>query len=50
MRDQQLELIYFNMDMLYDILPDAPWSTFDLTKPKFRPHVDGIVGSHKTSP
>jgi hypothetical protein len=50
MRAQQLELIYSQSDMLYEILPDAPWSTFDLTKPKSGPHVDGIVGSTQNKP
>lgn len=45
MRAQQLKLIYSQFNMLYDILLDAPWSTFDLAKPKSGPHADGIVGS-----
>jgi hypothetical protein len=44
-RAQQLELIYSQSGMLYEIIPDAPRSTLDLTKPKSGPHVDGIVGS-----
>jgi hypothetical protein len=36
--------------MLYDILLDAPWSTFDLAKPKSGPHADGIVGSTQNNP
>jgi hypothetical protein len=32
MRAQQLELIYSQSGMLYEILPDAPWSNFDKTK------------------
>jgi len=45
MRDKQLELIYSQFDMLYEILLDTPWSTFDLTKPNSGPHADGIMGS-----
>jgi len=30
--------------MLYEILPDAPWSTLDKAKHKSGPHADGIVG------
>jgi hypothetical protein len=45
MRAQQLELIYSQSGMLYEILPDAPRSTLDKSKQKFGPHVDGIVGS-----
>jgi hypothetical protein len=51
MRAQQLELIYSQSGMLYEILPDnAPWSTFDKTKQNFGPHVDGIVGSTQSKP
>jgi hypothetical protein len=50
MRAQQLELIYSQSGMLYEILPDAPWSTFDKTKLKFGPHADGIVGSTQSNP
>jgi hypothetical protein len=45
MRAQQLELIYSQSSMLYEILPDAPWSTLNKYKQKFGPHTDGIVGS-----
>jgi hypothetical protein len=45
MRAQQLELIYSQSGMLYEILPDAPRSTLDKAKQKFGPHADGIVGS-----
>jgi hypothetical protein len=50
MRAQQLELIYSQSGMLYEILPDAPRSNFDKTKQKFGPHVDGIVGSTQSNP
>jgi hypothetical protein len=50
MRDQQLELIYLQYAMLYEILPDAPRSNFDLNKPKSRPHDDGILGSTQSKP
>jgi hypothetical protein len=45
MRVQQLELIYSQSDMLYEIFPDAPWSILDKAKKKSGPHADGIVGS-----
>jgi hypothetical protein len=45
MRAQQLELIYSQSDMLYEIFPDAPQSILDKAKKKFGPHADGIVGS-----
>jgi hypothetical protein len=50
MRVKQLELIYPQSNMLYDILPDTPRSTFDQTKPKSRTHANGIVGSTKRNP
>jgi hypothetical protein len=50
MRAQQLELIYSQSGMLYEILPDAPRSNFDKTKQKFGPHADGIVGSTQSNP
>jgi hypothetical protein len=45
MRSQQLELVYSQSGMLYKILNNAPWSTLDNAKQKFRPHADGIVVS-----
>jgi hypothetical protein len=45
MRAQQLELIYSQSNMLYEILPNAPQSNFNKTKQNYGPHVDGIVGS-----
>jgi len=50
MRVKHLELIYPQCNMLYDILPDTPRSTFDQTKPKSGAHADGIVGSTKINP
>jgi hypothetical protein len=32
MRSQQLELIYSQSDMLYEILLDTPWLNFNKTK------------------
>jgi hypothetical protein len=37
MRAQQLELIYSQSGMLYETLPDAPWSTLDKAKQKLGP-------------
>jgi hypothetical protein len=45
MRAQQLELIYSQYGLLYEILPDAPRSILDKTRQRVGPHVDGIVGS-----
>jgi hypothetical protein len=30
--------------MLYEIIPDAPWSNYD-PRQNLGPHVDGIIGS-----
>jgi hypothetical protein len=43
-RAQQLDLIYAQSRMLYEIIPDAPRSNYDPRK-KPGPHADGIVGS-----
>jgi hypothetical protein len=45
MRAQQLELIYSQSGLLYEIFPDAPRSILDKAKQKYGPHADGIVGS-----
>jgi hypothetical protein len=42
---QRLELIYSQSRILYNISPNAPFSTLELAKLKSRPHVDGIVGT-----
>jgi hypothetical protein len=50
MRAQQLELIYSQSGLLYEIFPDAPRSILDKTRQKSGPHVDGIVGSAQAKP
>jgi hypothetical protein len=50
MRTQQLELIYSQSGLLYEILPDAPHSILDKTRQRVGPHADGIVGSTQTKP
>ena len=45
LRAQQLELIYSQSGILYEIIPEAPRPTNDAEKPKPGPHVDGVVGS-----
>jgi hypothetical protein len=50
MRAQQLELIYSQSSLLYEILPDAPCSILDKTRQRVGPHADGIVGSAQTKP
>ena len=48
-RVQEMDLIYAQSGLLYEIIPNAPRSNFD---PKFKtgPHADGIVGSASTKP
>ena len=50
MRAQELELIYSQSGLLYEILPDAPRSILDKTRKRVGPHADGIVGSSQTKP
>ena len=40
---QELDLIYAQSGLLYEIIPNAPRSSFD-PKVKPRPHANGIVG------
>ena len=42
---QQLDLIYSQSRILYEIIPEAPRPTHDAEKPKPGPHADGVVGS-----
>ena len=48
LRAQQLDLIYSQSRILYEIIPDAPRPTHSVEKPKPRPHADGVVGSVKS--
>jgi hypothetical protein len=50
MRAQQLELIYSQSSLLYEIFPDASRSILDKTRQMSRPHSDGIIGSAQTKP
>jgi hypothetical protein len=50
MRAQQLELIYSQSGLLYEIFPDAPRSILDKTRQRSGPHADGIIGSAQTKP
>jgi hypothetical protein len=50
MRAQQLELIYSQSGLLYEVFPDAPRSILDKTRQRSGPHADGIVGSVQTKP
>jgi hypothetical protein len=50
MRAQQLELIYSQSGLLYDIFSDAPRSILNKTRQRSGPHADGIIGSAQTKP
>ena len=45
LRAQQLDLIYSQFGILYEIIPEAPRPTHDAKKPKPGPHANGVVGS-----
>ena len=45
LRAQELELIYAQFGILYEIIPEAPRSSHNVEKPKPGPHADGVVGS-----
>ena len=48
-RAQELDLVYAQSDLLYEIIPNAPHSSFD-PKVKPGPHADGIVDCMSTKP
>ena len=48
-RAQELDLIYAQFGLLYEIIPNALQSSFD-PKIKPRPHANGIVGCTSTKP
>ena len=45
LRAQQLDLIYSQFGILYEIIPKALRPTHNAEKPKPGPHVDAVVGS-----
>ena len=47
LKAKQLDLIYSQYGILYEIILDAPTPTLSFEKPKLGPHVDGVVGSVK---
>ena len=48
LRAQQLDLIYSQFGILYEIIPEAQRPSHEAEKPKPVPHVDGVVGSVKS--
>ena len=47
-RAQHLDLIYSQLGILYEIIPNTPRSNFDLSKLKLEPHFYGIVSSSQS--
>ena len=45
LKAQQLDLIYSQSGILYEIIPEASRPMHNVEKPKPGPHVDGVVGS-----
>jgi hypothetical protein len=43
-KSQQLDIIYAQSGILYEIIPDAPWSNKD-PRQNHGPHADGTIGS-----
>ena len=50
MRSQQLELIYSQSGLLYEVFPYVPQFILDKARQNFGPHADGIVGSTEENP
>jgi hypothetical protein len=44
MKSQQLDLIYSQSRVLYEILLNAPRAKTNPIKPKLGPHVNGVIG------
>jgi len=42
---QHLDLIYYQLGTLYDIIPNSLHSSTDPHQPHPRPHANGVVGS-----
>jgi hypothetical protein len=47
-RAQYLDLVYSQSGTLYDLIPNAPRSSNDQTKPTPGPHADGMIGPVST--
>ena len=45
LRAQQLDLIYAQSRILYEIIPEAPRSSHSVEKPNLGPHANGVVCS-----
>ena len=45
LRAQQLDMIYAQFGILYEIIPEALRPTHNVEKPKPGPHANGVVGS-----
>ena len=40
-----MDFIYAQSGIIYEIIPEAPRSTYNVENPKPGPHADGVVGS-----
>jgi hypothetical protein len=45
---QYLDLLYYQSGTLYDMIPHAPFTSYDPSKPPSDAHSNGVVGSLKT--
>jgi hypothetical protein len=47
---QYLDLVYSQSGTLYELIPNAPHTSTDPSKPSSTAHSDGVIGSVKTQP
>jgi hypothetical protein len=47
-RDQYLDLVYSQSVTLYELIPNAPRTPSDRSKPSSMAHADGVIGTIKT--
>jgi hypothetical protein len=45
---QYLDLVYSQSGMLYELIPNAPHTSIDPSKPSSMKHADGVIGIVKT--
>jgi hypothetical protein len=45
---QYLDLVYSQSSTLYELIPNAPCTSIDPSKPSSTTHSDGVIGSIKT--
>jgi hypothetical protein len=47
-RAQYLDLVYSQSGTLYELIPNAPRTSPNLSKPSSMAHADGVIGAVKT--